>query len=866
MCHGSFDMKVCLINPPQVLNTKYGRPYLFQPLGLLYVAAVLEKDHDVVILDASLEGWRNLRVEDNKYHLGLSPDEVYSRLRDIQPDVVGVSVPFSINAASAHIVCAQAKRLNKGVITIMGGPHPSVHPEEALADANVDYVVLGEGEQTAKELVSALAASNPDLVRSIPGIGYRSGGGPVINPRRPPLLDLDTLPFPARHLYPMEEYFNAMASGGGARSMYTFSDRWITLITSRGCPYGCNFCSIHLTLGKRFRGRSPENVLAELKHAVEVYGIKHVNFEDDNLTLDRDRAKRLFSLIAGSPLKFSWSTPNGIRADTLDEDLVVKMKESGCKRVFVAPESGDQRVVDTIIGKRQDLSKVYDAVKLFKKHGIIVDGSFVLGSIGETPRNILRTIFYAKKLKHAGMNLAGFHMATPYYGTPLYEEAKGKGFLRDDSAELLTTWEPLISTPQLSSKTLYRMHQFAQWYVNLGFLDKIKFLIYHYLPSAIRGASVMKRLLKYGLSVPVRTIGFFREWAGLVLNSARYLRMKKKGELPRIENVVYEVTNACNSRCKHCHMWENEPVKDMLTHDDLEAILRQDIFSALKVVLLTGGEPVLRQDIKDLVSAIHRARPSAAITLSTNGILFERVLDVARFAIKEGIRIDYGVSLDGVGESHNSSRGIKDNFERVDKLLRQLTALKAANPDAMGCVLIGHTLSNLTAGTLSEVKKYAQEMKLPFITQLYEQFSYYGNQEAETDVQSYKKAVNPVLVSALGSLPPSFHNEILLAAVNHTLQYNCAALSSFFVLKPNGDVSPCLSFSDIVVGNVKSTPVAEVWHSSKAKAAREVVAKCHGCSNSWATMWSFRNWPYPFIPMRMRLALKEMLHRLTPGS
>lgn len=852
-------MKVCLINPPQVSSTKYGRPYIFQPIGLLYVAAALEQYFSVEILDATLADWRSLKTVDGKHHLGLSFEQIAEEVHRRQPDIVGISVPFSINAQCAHSVCAQVKKVNPAIVTILGGPHPSIRPREVLADSNVDFVVRGEGELTMPELVKVIAEKQTSAqLGNVKGIGFRHNGEIVLTEPRPLIEDLDALPFPARHLVPMEEYFAAMQAGVGARTMYTCGDKWVSLITSRGCPYTCNFCSINLVMGDKFRARSPRNVLEEIRQVMTGYGVSHFNFEDDNLTLNNSRAKELFDLLAKAGGGVTWSTPNGIRADTLDEELVVKMQQSGCKRVFVAPESGDQEVVNNIIGKNQDLGKVLTAVQLLNKHGITVDGSFVLGSIGETKWNILRTIRYAKKLKKAGMNLGGFHMATPYYGTPLYDEAKRKGYLVQEEDDKLSTWEALIETPDLSAKALCRLHKFAQWYVNLSFRQKLSSFIHIFFPATLPVVNFIVNITKILRFLPSFILNCVRFWYAILLNMMKHLWRKRTGQLAKIENIVYEITDSCNSRCKHCFIWKGEPTRDMLRPEEVKAILQQDIFADLKVVLLTGGEPVLKKDIKEIIAAIHAARPGVAITLSTNGLLPERVLDVARYAIDNDIVINYGVSLDGVGDQHDSIRGVPGNFAKTDSLLRKLNKLKDTHKDKIGGVVIGYTLSDLTAKNLQELLDYAAQLNIPVLPQLCEHFSYYSNIVPVDSARNYRTGDNRELIRCLKTLPPAFHHEVLLAALEHKLRFNCDALASFFVLHPNGDISPCLHFSDVCVGNIRSIPVEQVWLSKDAEEARAKIARCPGCSNSWATTWSFYHWPFPFLRMRFALFAKKL--------
>jgi len=473
-------MNVCLINPPQILNRSLGLPDIFQPLGLLYIAACLEKKYCVSIIDTPSEGLQSIKKIKGQYYLGLTFEEIEKRIRGLEPDVVGITVPFTVNLESAIQVASMVKLIDKKIITILGGIHPTACPAETLAFGCVDFVVIGEGEDTIQELLRAFINYSNENLRNIPGIGFKYKNDIVLNSPRDSIKNVDLLPFPARHLLPMENYFTAMKTGLAQRKNYIYNNRWATIITSRGCPYNCNFCSIHGVMGRKFRPRSPESVVDEIKHVVQEYDIRHINFEDDNLTLDKKRAERIFDLMIENKIDVTWSAPNGIRADAIDENLVRKMKLSGCKRVFVAPESGEMRVLADIIGKNLDLKKVEESIKLFRKYKIIVDGSFVIGFIGETKKDIWKTIRYAIKLEKMGLDGVGFHIATPYYGTRLYEEAKLKGFLREDiSVNLFTTAEPLIKTPDWSLNDIRRLHKIAIVLVkiNYRFTKKIAYVL-----------------------------------------------------------------------------------------------------------------------------------------------------------------------------------------------------------------------------------------------------------------------------------------------------------------------------------------------------------------------------------------------------
>jgi radical SAM superfamily enzyme YgiQ (UPF0313 family) len=230
------------------------------------------------------------------------------------------------------------------------------------------------------------------------------------------------------------------------------------MTTSRGCSYNCVFCTQCIVWGRKWRGRSPENVVDEIEQVIKTYGVKQIDFMDDNMTLDKKRMERICDLIVERGLRVEWFTPSGVRADTLDENLLRKMKKAGCKKIRVAPESGVQRVVDEIIKKNLDLKSVENAVVLCKKVGIKVGCFFVIGLIGETKEDIKQTINYAYKLRQLGADSFIFSIATPIYGTELYEQAKRGGFLRKGfSEDALAASEPLIETPEFSANDLLEL-------------------------------------------------------------------------------------------------------------------------------------------------------------------------------------------------------------------------------------------------------------------------------------------------------------------------------------------------------------------------------------------------------------------------
>ena len=443
-------MRVCLINPPRIQPKVWGKPNVFPPINLAIVAAVLEKNHEVIVIDSPTEGWRNLEeIDGTTYRVGLSNETIINRLRSNPPNIVIIEIPFSGWSRTAFEVAALAKN-NINASTILFGQHPSARPEACLSNPNVDFVVIGEPENTILELTAAIEKKKG--FEKIKGIGYLENGKPVITSPRPVIQDLDSLPFPARHLLPMKDY-NIAVKENHLRG--EIRKPWTIIITSRGCPYNCIFCSNCIVWGKKWRARSPDNVVEEIKQVIDKFHVEQIDFNDDNLTLDKKRMESICDLIIEKKLRFEWFTPNGIRADTLNEALLRKMKKAGCKKIRLAPESGVQRIVDQVIKKNQELKSVEKAVILCKKVGIKVGCFFVIGLIGETKEDIEETIKFAYKLRQLGADSFIFSIATPLYGTELYEQAKRSGFLREDFCDdALAAVEPLIETPEFSANDL----------------------------------------------------------------------------------------------------------------------------------------------------------------------------------------------------------------------------------------------------------------------------------------------------------------------------------------------------------------------------------------------------------------------------
>ncbi|MFC1511028.1 B12-binding domain-containing radical SAM protein [Candidatus Margulisiibacteriota bacterium] len=428
-------MKILLIRPPVKYVKGSARPASSLPVGLLYIAAVLEEHkYDVEIYDAQINIDQPI-ISDSKdnMHMGDSWEIVEEEIRKRSPELVGISGNFTAQMENVIRTAEIIKKVNNNIITIVGGNHPTVRPDDFfLKTKAVDLVCLGEAEYTMLAIADALG--NRRDFKAISGTAVWDGGSVKINPRRPYIQDLDALPWPAYHLVNLEDYFLLTKKGyiGRPTWRYPGSERAVSVTTSRGCPFNCIFCSIHLHMGRKWRQHSAEYVLRHLEYLVDKYQINHIHFEDDNLTLNLDRFKKLLDGIIHKKLKITWDTPNGVRADKITEEILKSCKQSGCVYLVFGVESGNQEVLDKIINKRLDLHKVIEVAKWCKQISLDVMSFFVIGFPGETKENMQETVDFALWLQRKYDVNPGLFIATPLPGTELEAICREQGLVENE--------------------------------------------------------------------------------------------------------------------------------------------------------------------------------------------------------------------------------------------------------------------------------------------------------------------------------------------------------------------------------------------------------------------------------------------------
>ncbi|WP_295031067.1 B12-binding domain-containing radical SAM protein [uncultured Methanobrevibacter sp.] len=432
-------MKVTLVNPPQTASKYKFMGVIAPPLGIGYIAAVLRDNGiDVNILDASAED--------------MDFKEFSEEIKNRSPDIISISaLTPTINKALE--TAKTAKEVLPNSIIVMGGYHPTFDFEETLKNDFVDIVIRGEGEYVLRDLVETIE-NNGDL-REVRGIVFKEDDNIVLNPNADLIYDLDALPFPAFDLMPMDKY-----------KLLDMDTHMATMITTRGCPMKCSFCSSAAMHGRKMRQRSVDNILAEIDFLREKYDINTIAFMDDTFTLKKSRLMEFCDKLKQKDYEIMWGCT--ARVDTLDEEVLKNMKESGCITVFMGVESVDQNQLDSM-DKGITVPKIENAFKMSRKLGIRTIASVALGMPGDTKKIMNKTIKFVHKLKP---NYAIYSLSTPYPGTRFYKESFEKNLIKVKDWSKYTLISPILETADCSLKDLRKMQTkaFIKFYLRPHYL------------------------------------------------------------------------------------------------------------------------------------------------------------------------------------------------------------------------------------------------------------------------------------------------------------------------------------------------------------------------------------------------------------
>jgi radical SAM superfamily enzyme YgiQ (UPF0313 family) len=422
-------------------------------LGLAYLSAALfaqDIDHEILDLRLYLKDWQKVLAARLKSHTAFGI----------------TSTTFEFKAARQ--VAKQIKTLAPEAPITLGGPHATLTGQKILTNHyEFDYVLLGEGEKILPEFVRLVENDAKNDIESLQGVYGRNllekNGSKFTW-----IKDLSDIPLPVYEKFELEKYAEAPKA--------------MQLLTSRGCPFGCIYCSVGLIMGKKFRSRTPDDIISEMEHLIAKYGTSSFSFNDDNLTFDLNRAKMLCRLIIDRGLNIRWNASNGIRVDYLDEELVSLMKNSGCDEVAIGIESTNNEILQNL-KKGTNLEKIENAISLIRRYEIPLKGFFLIGSPGETRQDVFDSLEYAKKhLKNSR-----FSMLTPYPGTALWQWVSDNNYWTEEKpveeiinythiGEGKTCYEtPAFSKAEKESTYHEIYRQWDKFSHNHSFAGKIKY-------------------------------------------------------------------------------------------------------------------------------------------------------------------------------------------------------------------------------------------------------------------------------------------------------------------------------------------------------------------------------------------------------
>jgi anaerobic magnesium-protoporphyrin IX monomethyl ester cyclase len=403
--------RVALVYPPTAKGVYHHHPYL--PIGLAYLAAVIEKDgNEILVLDCLASN--------------IDQEQLKQKLAAFNPEVIGIS-SMTPMVQSTMQAAKGAKEACPNAVVVLGGPHATFMDKEILSqEQSVDVVVRGEGEQTLLELTKQVV--DHDGLNSVEGISFRHQNQIIQNPNRPPIQNLDELPYPAYKHFPLDKY-------------RLFGKLFFPVITSRGCPFQCSFCTTSRIMGKQYRARSPKNIGNELELLQRECNADSFTFYDDTLTLDKQRIFDICDEIKTRNINIPWDCQT--RVDQISPEILSKMKATNCKQVFFGVESGCQDILNAV-KKRTTVEQNEKAIKMAKKAGLFVATSIIIGYPGETSEMRKETLDFIRRAEPDDVYLC---FATPYPGTELRSLVEKMGLKMSPDWGQYDTTRPVFENP-----------------------------------------------------------------------------------------------------------------------------------------------------------------------------------------------------------------------------------------------------------------------------------------------------------------------------------------------------------------------------------------------------------------------------------
>jgi len=448
-------MKILLISPPS--ETPFSKNDPFYPLGLLYLASVLEKEgHNVFVKDCYRNSWEEIK------------QELVELIKDYSPDIFGLSCN-TLNRTSCFKLSKIVKEINPKIKIIIGGVHATSLYEQILLNYPIDVVVLGEGEISTPKLIRALGKKRS--IKKIRGIAFKDKNQIKFTGFEKPIHNLDEIPFP-KHEF-CEDIIKKTKTA--------------TMITSRGCPFKCVFCSTSAYWGRRWRSRSVKNVVDEIEYLLKEFPyLERIIIPDDTFILDNQRVIEICNEILKRKIKIKWECSG--RVDMVSKEMLVKLKEAGCDKITYGVESGSEKILESI-NKKITKEQIKRAIRLTNEVGLDYGTYLMVGNPGETWETLKQTVDFLKELKNLKVQSVG--KLEIYPNTEIYELAKKQGII-DDSYWLTEKTVPHYtfehSEDELTEMAYYIV---AKNQLNIGMINFAVFCFKFFLQKP-------KKAVRYG--------------------------------------------------------------------------------------------------------------------------------------------------------------------------------------------------------------------------------------------------------------------------------------------------------------------------------------------------------------------------------
>lgn len=410
------------------------------PLNLLYIASVLRRQGvDVHLLDLNL-----IQIQKDADPEKQRLSHIREQLSQLSPTMIGISCLTTAHFSFMRQVAIMARDMFPAAKIILGGVHATLFAKEILHNCpEFDYIILGEGEDQIAALAKSMAEDALDDVSHIQSFAWRTAlGDIVLNKRQNYIENLDSVPFPAWDLVNFSEYYRDHSQWYNPRGHDIKIS--IPIMATRSCPYNCNFCSAHKTMGRGFRKRTPENVVNEMQFHVDTYGHRYFGFVDDNLTLEKKYVMAVCNEIVRRKLDIQFESYNGYNIASIDEDIIHALTSAGCVYVILPVEHGSDWMRNTIIGKKLPREKIFDVMRLYKKYHLLTRAMFIMGFPEDTPETLADTVKIIEELKPDMTNV--FNLI-PFPGTKVFQQCyENDLFLGSINEESLWTGEMALDT------------------------------------------------------------------------------------------------------------------------------------------------------------------------------------------------------------------------------------------------------------------------------------------------------------------------------------------------------------------------------------------------------------------------------------